>query len=346
MHTSTRRPALLTTPDGDALRCRVCARQCRISEGERGFCGVRQNDGGTLYTESYGAVTAAGLDPVEKKPLYHYLPGTQTFSLSSYGCNFTCRHCQNFTLSQNIHVPAAAAEPEEIIRQAQKTAAQSISFTYNEPVINYEYVLDISRLAQTAGLGTALITNGYLTEDALTGLAPYTGAVRIDLKAFTDGFYRIICGARLQPVLDTILRAKDLGLHIELVTLIIPGYNDSEEEINAMLSWELDHLGPAVPHHFTAFTPMYQMEHVPPTPPETLDRIYRQAHNAGLYYPYLGNIMHLAGSSTRCPACGELLILRAGYVAKFPGLRDGKCIRCGRPLEGVFQPPQSSAYTD
>ena len=346
MHTSTRRPAVLCIPDDDTVRCRVCARQCRISEGERGFCGVRQNDGGTLYAESYGTVTAAGLDPVEKKPLYHYLPGTQTFSLSSYGCNFTCRHCQNYTLSQNIHAPAVRADPEVIIRQAQKTAVQSISFTYNEPSINYEYVLDTSRLAQTACLGTALITNGYLTEDALIELAPYLGAIRIDLKAFTDDFYRTICGARLQPVLDTILRAKDLGLHIELVTLIIPGYNDSEEEINAMLSWECDHLGPAVPHHFTAFTPMYQMEHVPPTSPETLDRIYRQAKNAGLYYPYLGNNMHLAGSSTRCPACGELLILRTGYVVKFPGLRDGTCIRCGRPLEGVFRLPHTFASTD
>ena len=329
--------ALLSRSDDDAVVCCVCPRHCRIEEGTRGFCGVRENIGNTLYIQNYGRLTAAGLDPIEKKPLYHYLPGTQTFSISSYSCNFTCRHCQNHALSQVREMPAAYVPPEQLVKEAAGTPAKSISFTYNEPTISFEYVLDTLRLAAAAGLGSAFITNGYISEEALRELASaHLGAIRVDLKAFTDEFYRRVCGAYLSPVLDTILLAKELGLHLELVTLVIPGYNDSPEEIDAMLAWDMDNLGPAVPHHFTRFTPMYWMNHEMPTPVETLTRIFSQAKEHGLYYPYLGNIMHAAGSETRCPACGERLILRAGYVAKIPGLSDGRCKNCGRPFDGVL----------
>ena len=325
---------LWSRPDDDAVVCGLCRRYCRVAEGDRGFCGIRENVGGTLYAGSYGKLTAAGLDPVEKKPLYHYLPGTQTFSVSSYGCNFTCRHCQNYSLSQVRDMFGSAVSPEDLIREAVKTQAASVSFTYNEPTLSFEYALDVLRLAAQAGLGSAFITNGYLSEEALLELAPYLGAIRIDLKAFSDEFYRKVCGAHLAPVLETILLAQELGLHVELVTLVIPGYNDRAEEIDAMLSWETEHLGRFVPHHFTRFSPMYRMENVEPTPKDTLDRVFTQAREHGLAYPYLGNILHAAGSQTRCPQCGELLIQRAGYIARMPGLAGGRCKYCGRPFDG------------
>lgn len=329
--------ALLFSPSGDdEVVCRLCPRCCRIADGDRGFCGVRENVCGTLHAGNYGRLSAAALDPIEKKPLYHYLPGSLTFSVSSYGCNFTCRHCQNYTLSQARDMPLSVVSPEELVAEAKNTPARSISFTYNEPVISFEYVLEVSQLARAAGLGTVLVTNGYLSEEAFSLLAPHLGAIRVDLKAFSEEFYRKVCGAKLAPVLATILRAQEYGVHLELVTLVVPGYNDSADEISALLSWETEHLGTAIPHHFTRFTPMYQMEREQETPKETLDRIFLQAKGHGLLYPYIGNIMHAAGSRTICPECGELLILRTGYVTKMSGVAGGRCITCGRPFEGVI----------
>lgn len=330
--------ALLFAPsDSDAVICRLCPRRCHIDDGNRGCCGVRENTGGTLYATNYGMLTAAGLDPVEKKPLYHYLPGTQTFSVSSYGCNLTCRHCQNFMLSQVHEMPAAPyVSPEDLRDEVIRTRARSISFTYNEPTLSFEYALAVLRLARSADIGSAFITNGYMSEEALRELAPYLGAIRVDLKAFTDEFYRRVCGAHLAQVLATILLARELGLHLELVTLVIPGLNDSAADIDAMLDWETEHLGPAIPHHFTRFSPMYRMGREQPTPKETLDRIFLQAKEHGLWYPYIGNIIHAAGSQTRCPVCGELLILRTGYVARMPGIVEGRCRSCGRRFDGIL----------
>lgn len=328
--------ARLTTSYGDVCSCQLCARRCRIPNGERGWCRVRYNDSGILYTETYGIVTAMCLDPIEKKPLYHYLPGSETFSLSSYGCNFSCRHCQNHTLSQTHPSSSYDIPPEKIIRELRTTPAKSIAFTYNEPTLSFEYISEIAAAADRIGIKTVLITNGYLSEEALSELAPVLGAIRIDLKAFTDTFYQNICSARLQPVLETILRARELGLHTELVTLIIPGLNDSPEEISAMLAWETEHLGRYVPHHFTAFTPMYLMKDTPRTPVTTLGRIFRQAQVAGLAYPYLGNVSHQEGSTTFCPECGHVLILRSGYQTRVTGLSHGCCSHCGRPFDGIL----------
>ena len=214
--------------------CNLCSRHCRIPRGKRGFCNVRENVAGNLVTLTYGKITACGIDPVEKKPLYHFLPGTGTVSVSSFGCNFTCRHCQNHTLSQEFRHDTERAEPEDIVWAAVRTGAQSISFTYNEPTVFYEFMYDVSREAQREGLRTAVITNGYMTEDAVREIAPYVDAFRIDLKAFSDSFYRTVCGgAHLQPVLDTISSVSELQKHLELVTLIIPGINDAPEEISA-----------------------------------------------------------------------------------------------------------------
>lgn len=332
----SRHPARLWKVSGDKIACGVCAKRCMIAKGERGFCGVRTNTDGILYADSYGLLTAANLDPIEKKPLYQFLPGTTTFSISGFGCNFTCKHCQNYTLSQTTKISAEYVSPEMVVLEAVRLGAQSISFTYNEPTISFEYVYDTAKLAKEHGLTSVFVTNGYISEEALRELAPYLGAIRIDLKAFTDEFYKNVCGARLKPVLDTILLSKELGLHVELITLVIPGYNDSVEEIDAMLDWVMEHLGPTVPHHFTAFMPMYQMQDVPRTPFSTLDRIFHQAKEHGLYYPYVGNMPHPEGSKTFCPECGELLIDRGGGSPRIFGVKDGLCKKCGRKIEGVY----------
>lgn len=318
--------------------CGLCARHCHILPGRRGFCRVRENVGGRLVSHTYGKVSAAALDPVEKKPLFHFLPASATFSISSFGCNFTCLHCQNFELSQDAEGGYAdEASADTIVRAALGYGAQSISFTYNEPTVSYEFMYDVCREAHQCGLKTACITNGYLESAPFEKLAPYLDAVRIDLKAFTDEFYQKVCGgAHLKPVLNTILLAEKLHVHTELVTLLIPGLNDSDAELSAMLEWELKTLGPAVPHHFTAFTPMYNMADRPRTSFETVDRAFKTAKSAGLYYPYVGNIMHAEGSKTYCPECGRLLAIRAGYVCKIPGIENGCCKTCGRKIEGVF----------
>ena len=323
--------------DSDTETCTLCARRCHIPRGKRGFCNVRENVAGNLVTLTYGKVTACGLDPVEKKPLFHFLPGTATVSVSSFGCNFTCRHCQNHTLSQEFVSDAQRAEPEDIVFAAVRSGAQSISFTYNEPTVFYEFMYDVAREAKREGLRTAVITNGYLTEEAVRDIAPYMDAFRIDLKAFSDSFYKTVCGgAKLSPVLDTITLSAELKKHLELVTLIIPGVNDSAEEISAMLAWETENLGYAVPHHFTAFTPMYEMTDIRVAVHADVDAVFRKAKEAGLYYPYVGNVMHAEGSATYCPECGEKLIFRTGYVCRMPGVKDGCCAKCGRKIEGIF----------
>ncbi|MDO5844259.1 MAG: AmmeMemoRadiSam system radical SAM enzyme [Methanocorpusculum sp.] len=323
--------------DSKSEKCGLCARRCHIPRDSLGFCKVRKNENGVLKALSYGCVTAAALDPVEKKPLYHFLPASNTFSISGYSCNFSCKHCQNYSLSQNCEAEYYEFQPEDVVASAKNSGAESISFTYNEPTISYEFVYDVCAAAHKSGLKTALITNGYMTEEALTEIAMYLDAIRIDLKAFTDKFYKEVCSAKLQPVLDTIISANEKQIHTELVTLLIPSLNDSADEINSMLEWETENLGKAVPHHFTAFTPMYKMTDVARTSFETVDRAFRLAKSAGLYYPYVGNIMHSEGSKTYCPNCGELLILRAGYVCKTPGLlKGGVCKKCGRKIEGIY----------
>ena len=317
--------------------CNLCSRRCVIPRGRRGFCNVRENVSGNLLTLTYGKVTACGLDPVEKKPLNHFLPGTQTVSVSSFGCNFTCLHCQNHSLSQEFRRDAVRAEPEDIVGAALQSGASSISFTYNEPTVFYEFMYDVSKLAKEEGLKTAVVTNGYMTEEAIRDIAPYMDAFRVDLKAFSDSFYNSVCGgAKLSHVLDAVMLVFELKKHLELVTLIIPGLNDSKDEISSMLSWEVENLGVSVPHHFTAFTPMYEMTDIRAATRDDVDAVFRMAKEAGLYYPYVGNVMHVEGSTTYCPECGERLLFRTGYVCRIPGVKDGCCAKCGRKIEGIF----------
>jgi pyruvate formate lyase activating enzyme len=323
--------------DGETVRCSLCAHRCTIAGGKHGICGVRVNDGGTLYAANYGLVAAEAVDPIEKKPLFHFLPGTLSYSLGGVGCNFRCQHCQNWHISQATlaDLPLMDIPPAAGVERALQSVSASIAWTYNEPTIWHEYALDMGTLAQARGLGTVYVTNGYITEEALDELAPMLNAFRVDIKAFTEDFYRKVCRAKLQPVLDAAVAAREHGMHIETVTLVIPGLNDSEDEMKALITWVLDNLGPDTPMHFTRFHPDYKMRDLDPTPFRTLERIYRQAKDLGIRYPYLGNVPPGPYENTYCPSCGALLIERAGFSSRFVDLDGDRCRRCGERVPVV-----------
>jgi pyruvate formate lyase activating enzyme len=320
--------------ENNTVKCSLCNHRCTIPEGKHGICGVRVNSGGTLYAATYGKISAEAVDPIEKKPLYHYLPGTRSYSLGSYGCNFHCQHCQNWHISravpdESIH---PSLSPEEGVSRAIASGSASISWTYNEPTIWHEYTLDMGTLARQRGLGTVYVTNGYITEEALRELAPMLAAYRVDLKAFTDDFYKKICGAHLQPVLDSAVLARELGMHIETVTLVIPGLNDSMDEQENLIRWVIDHLGPDTPMHFTAFHPDYKMTDRVRTPVATLEKIYNRAKELGLRFPYIGNTGSSRYENTYCPSCGAMLIERSGFSSRITGLDDRQCANCGETI--------------
>nr|HPM61232.1 AmmeMemoRadiSam system radical SAM enzyme [Methanoregulaceae archaeon] len=267
---------------------------------------------------------------------YHYLPGTLSYSLGSVGCNFHCEHCQNWHISrQGYETILSDLPPQEGVQRALAAHCASISWTYNEPTIWHEYPLEMGLLAKQQGLGTVYVTNGYITEEALREIRPVLDAFRVDIKAFSDAFYRKVCGAKLQPVLDAATLARELGMHIEVVTLVIPGLNDSPDETGALIRWIIDHLGPDTPVHFTRYHPDYQMHEPGPTPLAVLERIYRQARELGLHYPYLGNVFPHRFENTYCPVCGALLIERQGFSSAFRNLSGKKCTQCGEVIPYV-----------
>jgi pyruvate formate lyase activating enzyme len=323
-----------TRTENGTVTCSLCNHRCVINEGKHGICGVRINEKGTLYAGTYGKISTEAVDPIEKKPLFHYLPGTTSYSLGSVGCNFHCQHCQNWHISRAALEGAMFRDlpPEEGVTRALASGSRSISWTYNEPTIWHEFTLDMGTLARARGLGTVYVTNGYITEEALRELAPMLGAYRVDLKAFTDDFYKKICGAKLQPVLDSAIVARELGMHIETVTLVIPGLNDSMEEQEALIRWVIEHLGPDIPMHFSAFHPDYKMTDRAGTPVATLEKIYRRAKELGLRYPYIGNVYHHEYENTYCPACGALLIERQGFASRFRELDGTQCRNCGEKI--------------
>jgi pyruvate formate lyase activating enzyme len=322
----------------DAVKCRLCSHRCRINEGKSGICGIRINHGGTLYAENYAKVVAEAVDPIEKKPLYHFLPGTTVYSLGGPGCNFHCLHCQNWQISQDHDLSGMyrTISPEEGVQKAKSAGCRSIAWTYNEPTIWHEYAKDMGNLAKKESLGTVYVTNGYMTEEALDDLSPMLDAFRIDLKSFSDQFYKRICGARLQPVLDSTIRAKELGMHIETVTLVIPGLNDSMEEMSALVDWVLENLGPDVPMHFTAFHPDYRMTDLSPTPVMTIEKIHDMAAGKGVRYVYTGNVPSHRYNNTYCPECGNLLIERSGFSSGIVGLDGTACNKCGTKIPVVM----------
>ena len=320
--------------ENNAVQCSLCSHRCTIADGKHGICGVRRNTGGRLYATTYGLVSAEAVDPIEKKPLYHFLPGTLSYSLGGIGCNFRCRHCQNWQISQADLQGARLAplSPEEGVARAIAEECASISWTYNEPTIWHEYALDMGTLARARGLGTCYVTNGYITEEALKELAPMLSAFRVDLKAFTDDFYRKICGAHLQPVLDAAVLARELKMHIETVTLVIPELNDSMEEQESLIRWVIENLGPETPMHFSAFHPDYRMTDRGGTPSGLIEKICARAKELGLHYPYAGNVGHSHYENTYCPSCGALLIKRQGFSSRITGLDNRQCTNCGETI--------------
>ncbi|MDG6256018.1 MAG: AmmeMemoRadiSam system radical SAM enzyme [Methanomicrobiaceae archaeon] len=327
--------------EDDAVQCSLCSHRCRIKDGRFGICGVRKNVEGTLYAMTYGKISAEAVDPIEKKPLFHFLPGSLSYSLGSVGCNFHCKHCQNWHISTKTYEEGILRDlsPREGVARALDRGCASIAWTYNEPTIWHEYALDMGALARARGLGTVYVTNGYATEEALRELAPMLDAFRVDIKAFSDSFYREVAGARLQPVLDATVTAHELGMHIETVTLVIPGLNDSMEEMDALIRWVYENLGPDTPMHFTRFHPDYTMLDHTATPVKTLEKIYEHARSVGIRFPYLGNVFGHRYENTCCPVCGALLIERSGYGLRFVTMEEKHCTECGEAIPYVDHIP-------
>ncbi len=331
-------------PATAAVRCRACAHACRIRDGAAGRCRVRGNRGGVLYSLSSDRVAAVNLDPVEKKPLFHFLPGTATLSLGTPGCNMTCAFCQNHTLSQGALPPFSGpleAIPADFaagaVSSALEQGAASLSFTYNEPLVSPELILAVAPRAAEAGLACVLVSNAYAGKQSLEALRPFVRAANFDLKAFTDGFYASLCGARLAPVLRALEKAVAFGWWVEITTLLIPGYNDSDEELAAIARFIKENLGAHVPWHVSRFHPMFRMPDVAPTPVSSVERAVRTGLAEGLLFVYAGNIPGHEAENTRCPRCGHTVIRRIGYRAS--GETGGACPRCGQPIQGVWSIP-------
>ena len=333
-----------TRPDG-LVACDLCPRRCVLRETERGACKVRVNFGGKLYTLVYGKPVAVHVDPVEKKPVFHFLPGTPILSIATAGCNLACRFCQNWSISQAFPERARHynLSPAEVVDLARRRKAPSIAYTYTEPSIFYEYVLDTARLARKAGIRNVLVTCGYLNEKPLRELAKVTDAANVDLKGFSEDFYREYCGASLQPVLDALKVLKEEGVLVEVTNLIIPGGNDDPKMIRAMCRWIVKELGPETPLHFSRFHPDYKMERPGPTPVATLERARRIAKEEGLKHVYVGNVHVPGGENTYCPKCGKLLIRRHGYWVRENNVIKGRCKFCGAKIVGVFAGAKTKA---
>jgi pyruvate formate lyase activating enzyme len=327
-----------TLPDG-RVECRLCPRFCKLREGQRGFCFVRKNVGGQIVLTTYGRSSGFCVDPIEKKPLNHFHPGSSVLSFGTAGCNLGCRFCQNWDISKAREWDklADAAGPERIAKEAERLGCKSVAFTYNDPVIFAEYAIDVARACHERGIAAVAVTAGYITDQARPEFYRHMDAANVDLKGFTEEFYDGICFARLAPVLDTLCYLKDeTDVWFEVTTLLIPGENDSDEELDRASDWFAEHLGPDVPWHFTAFHPDFKMMDKPPTPPSTLRRARAIALSKGLHYVYTGNVHDDDGGSTWCPGCGNLLIERDWYRLGEYNLEGNRCARCGHEIPGVF----------
>jgi len=322
-----------------SVNCYLCNHRCKVAEGKKGICGVRQNMNGILYTLVYGRPIAQHLDPIEKKPLFHYYPGSQSFSIATVGCNFRCLHCQNADISQaprESYVPSGQViSPEKIVEAAKKYRCQSISYTYTEPTIYFEYACDCAVLAKKEAIGNVFVTNGFITKEALTAIRPYLDAANIDLKSFRDDFYRRVCGARLQPTLDSIRAYKEFGIWIELTTLIIPNHNDTEEELRDIAQF-IKGLGVDTPWHVTAFYPTYKLTDQPRTPVTVLRKAREIGFKEGLRYVYTGNVPGDNGENTYCYQCGKVLVERTGFSVQENNIHDSKCYSCGTKVDGMW----------
>jgi pyruvate formate lyase activating enzyme len=321
------------------VQCGLCCHRCLILPGRRGICAVRENRDGILYSLVYDKVIARNIDPIEKKPLFHFLPGSRSFSIATPGCNFRCKHCQNADISQLPHdrggiILGEDVSPASLVETARRNRCSSISYTYTEPTIYFELAYDTARLAVEAGLKNVFVTNGYITPEALKEIRPYLHAANIDLKGFREEFYRNICGAKLQPVLDAIRLYREYGIWIEITTLVIPGHNDSDEELAGIARF-IKSVGEDIPWHVSRFHPTYKLIDEPSTPAETLQRARRIGQQEGLRYVYEGNIPG-EGEDTLCWSCKKTLIERFGFSVQTNTIADGKCSHCRAKIDGVW----------
>ncbi len=324
--------------NGAHVRCGLCRFRCLIGNGERGICSVRENREGVLYSLNYGRLCAEHVDPIEKKPLFHVMPGSRSYSIASVGCNFRCRHCQNYSISQverNAPIRGEQATPQEVVQRALDSDCSSISYTYTEPTIYFEFAFETARLARQAGLKNIFVTNGYISREALEEIAPFLDAANIDLKGFSEEFYRDFVHARLAEVLESIVEYRRLGIWIELTTLIIPGLNDSDAELREIAGFIANRLGPDTPWHVSQFYPTYRLTDRPRTPVATLRKAREIGLAVGLRYVYEGNVPCEGGENTSCPSCENLLIKRYGYIIESDRIRNGACPDCGAAIAGV-----------
>ena len=329
-----------------AVTCNLCAHRCYIPASHEGICKVRENRAGVLYTLAYDRVISANIDPVEKKPLFHFLPGSEAYSIATVGCNFHCRYCQNWEISQLPRIragtmPGKKLTPTEIVSLALKAGCKSIAYTYTEPTVFFELAYDTAKLAAAAGLKNIFVTNGYMTPEALRIIRPYLDAANTDLKGFDDKRYRRLCGAKLQPVLDSIRLTKELGIWLEVTTLLIPGHNDSDEELRQIALFLKD-LDPEIPWHLSAFFPAYKMIEAEPTDRESLLRAWQIGKDAGLHYVYFGNLPAIH-QDTVCYRCNKILIRRAEFFVESNHLEQGRCPSCHTAIYGVWDSAISSA---
>jgi pyruvate formate lyase activating enzyme len=330
----------------ERVQCNLCAHRCVIAPGRKGICQVRENRAGVLYTLVYGIPLSQAVDPIEKKPLFHFYPGSTAFSIATVGCNFRCEFCQNADISQmprdRGQIVGSQASPQEVVQSAERYGSRSIAYTYTEPTIFFEYSYDIARLAHDAGIASVYVTNGYMTPEMLdlfqgrgNGHEPWLDAANVDLKAFRDETYRKTCGARLQPVLDSLKHMRELGVWVEVTTLVVPDMNDSEDELRDIAQFIATDLGVEVPWHVSRFHPDYKMYDRGPTPEDTLRRAYDLGRDAGLRYVYVGNVPGARLEDTFCYNCGQMLIERRGFRVGRRNIRAGACTNCGTSVDGV-----------
>ncbi len=321
------------------VQCELCPRRCVISPGKRGFCRVRENRNGTLYSLVYGKPCSINREPIEKAPFFHFLPGALRLTLATVGCNQRCKYCQNWEISQATPeaVPSQEMTPEQVVALAEKLNLPIICFTYTEPVVFFEYMIDIARLARARGIKTAVVSGGYINPEPLRELCSVVDAIKIDLKGFTPEFYRTVCGSSLEPVLTAIKTVAQTSCHLELVNLVVPGFNDDTTTIRQMCSWIKENCGDTIPLHFTQFHPDYQLQNAPVTPVKTLKKAIAIARQTGLKYVYIGNVPGDQDENTYCPKCGSLLIRRQGYTVLENNIVNGKCKFCKTPISGVWR---------
>lgn len=320
------------------LQCDLCPKRCLIEPGQSGECRIRVNLDGDLVAVTYGHPCSVNVDPVEKKPLFHFLPGTGILSIATVGCNLHCKNCQNWEISQANPEDrrAYSLPPDQISAVAKKHRCRSIAYTYSDPVVYYEYALDCSVRAKEEGIRNALVTAGYLNAEPWKELCRHVDAANIDLKALSDSFYRDICGATLQPVLNSLVTAKSMGVWVEVTNLVIPTLNDSDDAIETLCRWVVQNLGKETPIHFSRFFPQHRMQNLPPTPARTLENARKIAKAEGLHHVYVGNLISQEGESTFCPSCGNLLVQRRRYTILENNLSGNRCPSCGTEVAGLW----------